>query len=328
MKVPFSIYYMEIHQLQLLRELGELGSVTAVAETLFVTPSAVSQQLAQLQRSVTVPLTRKEGRILVLTHAGRVLAEAGGKVVQAMAQAEAAIGEHLEEPTGTVRICAFHSAGQTLFGQLIARIAARGGPEVIVADEDVAEQDFPALAGRYDLVLAHRMSHSGEWQSPGITATTLAEEPFDVVLPPGHPFASRPSLRPQDVVGERWATSRPGYSPADVLNAISVLTSEQPRVVHRVNDYSTVASVVVAGGVLGLLPRYLATAALPAGVTLKPLEGIRTRRKIDLLSRPENLARKSVRIVAETLQEVVTELVDAKTELAFRSAPPVSQRQF
>ncbi|WP_281445802.1 LysR family transcriptional regulator, partial [Paenarthrobacter nicotinovorans] len=67
---------MEIHQLQMLRELGDLGSVKAVAETLMVTPSAVSQQLALLQRSVDVPLTRKEGRALVLTDAGRVLAEA------------------------------------------------------------------------------------------------------------------------------------------------------------------------------------------------------------------------------------------------------------
>ena len=83
---------MEIHQLQMLRELGDLGSVKAVAETLMVTPSAVSQQLALLQKSVDVPLTRKEGRSLVLTDAGRVLAGAGAAVVNAMADARAAIG--------------------------------------------------------------------------------------------------------------------------------------------------------------------------------------------------------------------------------------------
>ncbi|MDN5668990.1 MAG: LysR family transcriptional regulator [Renibacterium salmoninarum] len=302
---------MEIHQLQLLRELGELGSVTAVAETLKVTPSAVSQQLAQLQRGIDVPLTRKEGRTLVLTEAGKVLAEAGGKVIQAMAQAEAAIGEHLEDPRGTVSVCAFHSAGQTLFGPLIEKLKAGHGPSLVLADEDVSEHDFPALTGRYDLVLAHRMSHSGQWDSSGVTATTLAEEPFDVVLPTGHPLAGRAALRPQDLAGERWATSRAGYSPADVLNAISMVTSAEPQVAHRVNDYSTVASIVAGGGVLGLLPRYLATAALPPGVLLKPLDGIRTRRKIDLLSRPENLARQSVRAVADALHAVVSELVAA-----------------
>lgn len=306
---------MEIHQLQLLRELGELGSVTAVAETLKVTPSAVSQHLTQLQRGIEVPLTRKEGRTLVLTEAGKVLAEAGGKVLHAMAQAEAAIGEHLEDAESTVSLCAFHSAGQTLFGPLIDKLKASAGPQLALADEDVSEQDFPALTGRYDLVLAHRMSHSGQWDSAGVVATTLAEEPFDVVLPAAHPLANRAVLRPQDVVGERWATSRSGYSPADLLTAVSMVTSEKPRVAHRVNDFSTVASIVAGGGVLGLLPRYLATAALPPGVLLKPLDGIRTRRKIELLSRPENSARRSVGLVAEALRTVVGELVQARSAM-------------
>ncbi|MEO8222004.1 MAG: LysR family transcriptional regulator, partial [Specibacter sp.] len=64
---------MELHQLQMLRELGELGSVKAVAETLSVTSSAVSQQISLLQRQVDTPLTRKDGRNLVLTEAGQVL---------------------------------------------------------------------------------------------------------------------------------------------------------------------------------------------------------------------------------------------------------------
>lgn len=315
MKVPFSIYYMEIHQLQLLRELDELGSVTAVAETLFVTPSAVSQQLSQLQRSAGIPLTRKEGRTLVLTEAGKTLAEAGGQVIQAMAQARAALSAHLEAPSGTVTISAFHSAGQTLYGPLLAKVRSAGGPKLLLADEDVAEQDFPALTGRYDLVLAHRMSHAEPWKSANTTVRTLAEEPFDVALPPGHPLASRASLRPRDLIHEPWATSREGYSPAELLGVIAMLAGTAPEVIHRVNDYATVAAIVAGGGVLGLLPRYLATSALPAGVTLRPLEGITTRRKIDLLSRPESLARRSVQIVAEAVQQVVTELVASRAPL-------------
>ncbi|OZB81652.1 MAG: LysR family transcriptional regulator, partial [Microbacterium sp. 14-71-5] len=76
---------MQLQQLQILRELGALGSVTAVAEALRVTPSAVSQQLAALQRGVRAPLTRKQGRTLVLTPAGEALAEAGAAALDAMA---------------------------------------------------------------------------------------------------------------------------------------------------------------------------------------------------------------------------------------------------
>ena len=117
---------MEIHQLEMLRELGALGSVKAVAETLLVTPSAVSQQLAALQKSVEVPLTRKEGRNLVLTEAGQVLADAGAAVVSAMADARTAIGAYHGSPVAPVTLSGFHSAGQALVRA--ARPAAGAGP--------------------------------------------------------------------------------------------------------------------------------------------------------------------------------------------------------
>ncbi|MCZ4150154.1 LysR family transcriptional regulator, partial [Escherichia coli] len=67
---------MELHQLRILRELADLGSVNAVAKALFVSPSAVSQHLAQLQRNFPAPLTQKDGRRLVLTAEGKLLASA------------------------------------------------------------------------------------------------------------------------------------------------------------------------------------------------------------------------------------------------------------
>ena len=321
---------MDVRQLQILRELGELGSVKAVAEQLFVTPSAVSQQLALLTRSAGVPLTRKEGRSLVLTDAGRVLAEAGGAVVLAMADARAAIGAYHEDPSGTVSVCAFHSAGQALFGRLAARVAApgvhdgaapRGGhrtagdgpprrPQLRLADEDVPQHGFPALTVRYDVVLAHRMAHSDAWPEERLVVVPLAEEPFDVALPAGHPLTARASLTPADVAGEAWVSSRPGYSPADVLATIAAIASRAPEVAHRINDYASVAAVVAAGGVVGLLPRHTASAlAHSHSVVLRPLEGISTTRRIDLLIRPENARRRSVEIVVEALREVVAELV-------------------
>ena len=305
---------MDVRQLQILRELGELGSVKAVAEQLLVTPSAVSQQLALLTRSAGVPLTRKEGRTLVLTDAGRVLAEAGGAVVLAMADARAAIGAYYEDPSGTVSVCAFHSAGQALFGRLAARVAAHaahdGGPRLRLADEDVPQHGFPALTARYDIVLAHRMAHSEAWPKDRLVVVPLAEEPFDVALPAGHPLTARASLTPAEVAGEAWVSSRPGYSPADVLATIAAVASRAPEVAHRINDYASVAAVVAAGGVVGLLPRHTASAlAHSHSVALRPLEGISTTRRIDLLIRPENARRRSVEIVVEALRDVVAELV-------------------
>ena len=302
---------MEIHQLEMLRELGALGSVKAVADTLLVTPSAVSQQLAQLQKSVEVPLTRKEGRNLVLTEAGQVLADAGAAVVSAMADARMAIGAYHSSTVAPVTVSGFHSAGQALFAPLARLLDGPDKPKVLLSDEDVAQQDFPALTARYDLVLAHRMDHSPKWPEERVAVIPLAHEPLDVALPAGHRLAGQAALTASDVVGEPWVTSRAGYSPADVLSAVAAVSSRELNIVHRINDYSTVAALVASGSVIGLLPRHTARPVLNPDIVLRPLHGISTRRRIDILARPENLKRASVRVVCEALQDIMARLVHA-----------------
>ena len=300
---------MEIQQLEMLRELGELGSVKAVAETLQVTPSAVSQQLAQLQKSVDAPLTRKEGRNLVLTEAGQVLADAAAAVVSAMADARASIGAYRDTRSGIVSVSGFHSAGQALFAPLLRILGNAGSPSVLLSDEDVAQHDFPGLTARYDLVLAHRLDHSPPWPEGKVTVLPLAHEPLDVAMSSQHPLAALETLSAHDVIGADWVTSRPGYSPADVLSAVGAMASSPVNVVHRINDYSTVAALVAGGSVIGLLPRYTAAPALKPGIVLRPLHGISTRRRIDILARPESLKRASVMLVCDALQAAMAELV-------------------
>lgn len=316
---------MELHQLHMLRELGELGSVKAVADTLSVTPSAVSQQIALLQRHIDTPLTRRDGRNLVLTEAGKVLASAGAQVMDAMAAAQAAIGAYQDDTSGTVTISGFHSAGQALFAPLVRKLAARraagevGGtatvPQLRFSDEDVAQQDFAALTARYDLVLAHRMDHSPPWPQPGLRVIALAREPLDVAVAIDHPLAAKAAVSAADVVRYPWVSSRSGYSPADVLVAVGAMASHPVEVLHRINDYSAAAALVSTAEVIGLLPRYTSGPVLNPGgaanptVVLRPLTGINTRRRIDLLARPENLRRASVQLAAHAMQEVMAELV-------------------
>lgn len=298
---------MQLQQLQILRELGALGSVTAVAEALRVTPSAVSQQLAALQRGVKAPLTRKQGRTLVLTPAGEALAVAGAAALDAMAAARTAVDEFEAAPGGVVTVSGFLSAAQALFGPLIRELGSGpDSPAVRFTDEDVAQSDFPALTARYDLVLAHRMQHSPPWPKTGIRVLTLATEPLDVALSPEHPLAQRTSLGPADVIGERWVTSRAGYSPDDVLRTIAAITNRPAEVVHRINDYGVAASVIATGDVIGVLPRY--TSPGTDAVVRRPLQYVSTNRMIDVLARPENLRRRSVRLVADALTRVMVDL--------------------
>jgi len=302
---------VELHQLQILRELGALGSVTAVADALRVTPSAVSQQLAALQRSFRTPLTRKAGRTLTLTAAGEVLAAAGAEAIDAMAAARNALDDFEHDPTDIVTISGFQSAGQALFGALIRELRLRSpSPSVRLTDEDVAQSEFPALTARYDLVLAHRMEHSAPWPTAGIRSLTLVREPLDVAVSAQHPLAGRRSVTPADVATERWVTSRVGYSPDDVLRAIAAVTQQPTQVVHRINDYGAVSPVVASGDAIGMLPRYTSRSLDDSAIVRLPLEGVSTHRMIDVLARPENLRRRAVRDVVESLQTVMSRLAD------------------
>ncbi|WP_406400373.1 LysR family transcriptional regulator [Streptomyces sp. NBC_00879] len=292
--------------MQILRELGELGSVTATAEALLMTPSAVSQQLRLLQRSIPVPLTERDGRRLVLTDAGQALAGAAIEVETALARARHTIEEFVDQPDAEVSVAAFHSAAAAFFPLLLLGQYGPGRPQLSLADEDVAQDHFPRLTRDYDLVLAHRLDHAPPW-SATVTAGTLLREPLDIALPAGHPLAAKRRLTPRDVADQPWITVHDGFPLMATIDAISTAANRRLNIVHRINEFAVVAEVVAAGGGLALMPRWT-TRPHPA-LILRPLSGVHTRRHIDVLHRPERAARRAVRLVltelhraAETIQ--------------------------
>jgi len=296
---------MEIRQLQILRELGERGSVTAVAEALYVTPSAISQQLRLLQRSVAVPLTERQGRRLALTDAGRALAASAGEVETALAKARDAVDAFINEPGGPVHLAAFHSAAEAFFPPLVRAFGKPGPPRLCLADEDVAQTEFATLTGDYDIVVAHRLDHTAPWP-PGVSVTALLHEPLDVAMPENHPLASKQRVTPHDVAGEQWITVHDGFPLFGTIEAIGAAAGRRLNIVHRINEFFVAAEVVAAGGGLALMPRW--TTQPRAGLVLRPLAGVHARRHIDALCRPERAVRRSVRAVLSELQQTAAQI--------------------
>ncbi|MEU6367904.1 LysR family transcriptional regulator [Streptomyces sp. NPDC046931] len=290
---------MDERQLRVLRELGELGSVTAAAEALRVTPSAISQQLRLLQRSVGVPLTEREGRRLVLTPAGRALADAAIDVETALARARHSVEDFLGRADGSVSVAAFHSAAAAFWPHLVRTLAAPGSPRLAFADEDVAQDDFPPLTREYDIVLAHRLDHAAPWPQT-VSVTALLHEPLDVALPTGHPLTAKPRLSPRDVADEPWITVHDGFPLMATIEAIAAAAGRRLHLAHRINEFAVVAQVVAAGAGIALMPRW--TARPHVGVALRPLVGVSARRHIDALHRPEHAARTAVRTVLTELR--------------------------
>ncbi|MFJ2173331.1 LysR family transcriptional regulator [Streptomyces sp. NPDC087851] len=289
---------MNERQLQILRELGELGSVTATAEALLMTPSAISQQLRLLQRSIPVPLTERDGRRLVLTDAGQALAGAAIEVETALARARHTIEEFVDQPDAEVSVAAFPSAAAAFFPLLLAQ-AGPGRPRLSLADEDVTQDHFPLLTRNYDLVLTHRLDQAPPWPAT-VTASTLLREPLDIALPADHPLAAKRRLTPRDVADQPWITVHDGFPLMATIDAIATAANRRLDIVHRINEFAVVAEAVAAGGGLALMPRW--TARPHPALVLRPLSGVHTRRHIDVLHRPERAARRAVRTVLTELR--------------------------
>ncbi|MGY2081848.1 LysR family transcriptional regulator [Modestobacter sp. SYSU DS0657] len=296
---------MDLRSLETLRAVRSRGGVTAAAAVLHLTPSAVSQQLAALTAELGVPLTERVGRGLRLTPAGAALADAAVDVAEAVERARAACQAFAERPVGTVRVSAFQSGAQLLFPRLLGAVAALDGITLECTDEDVALADFPDLADRFDVVVAHRPDGAADWAS-GVRVVPLFREPLDVAVGADHPLAGRSAVAPEELAGEAWITVREGFPVAPVMAAVAARSGAAPHIAHRINDFAVASTMVAAGHGISLLPRHT-TSPVP-GLRLLPLTGVPAGRRVEALLRPDRAERRVVARVLEVLRAVAAEI--------------------
>lgn len=294
---------MDLRQLEVVREVVATGSVTAAAQVLHCTPSAVSQQLRAAERSAGVALVERDGRGVRPTPAGHALAARAVEVAVAVERARAACEEYAQRPGGTVRVASFQSAGELLFPRLLGALGARpecADIEVVCVEEDVAQDEFPAVTSRADIVVSHRPRRSPPWSVPGMGAVLLLHEPLDVALPAGHPLAGAAELAPGDLVRAGWITVQPGYPIANVLTDLEARAGASFTIRHRINDFRLTREMVAAGHGVALLPRY--TTGRDPRVVLRPVRGFRAARTIEALTRDDRVERRVVRTVLRELR--------------------------
>lgn len=292
---------MDVRRLELLRELADRGSVTAVAAATHRTPSAVSQQLKLLEREAGVPLTERVGRGIVLTGAGEALASTARQIATAIEAAEALWDEFKQSPRGTVSLSTFPTAGQMLLPGLLTMIADEPGLDVAVTDHDLDLPDFAALTPDYDIVLADSQGVPDHWSGGGLRTVSLMTEPFDIAMPLGHRLAERATLKPADLIDEPWIGAPVGYPYDRVLDGLAAATGRAPRIVQRIMDNLVVEQLVAAGIGLAILPRFT-TRIHDTGIVTRPITGIPAERQISALLRADRAERPSVRRVVELLQ--------------------------
>src|SRR3954471_6537357 len=204
-------------RLLVLREFVAQGTIAGAAEALAFTPSAVSQQLAQLQREAGVELFRRSGRRLELTDAGRMLAERASGVLGELEALEAGLASLAGEVRGVVRVAAFQTATRALVMPALPRLAA-GYPELRVELIELeAEESLPLLArGGVDVAIAEEYEHAPRPYQPELHRDDLRADELVLTLPRGLVPGDEP-VRLAALRELAWATARAGTHYADMF---------------------------------------------------------------------------------------------------------------
>ena len=292
---------MDVRRLELLRELSERGTVTAVARATNRTASAVSQQLKVLEREAGIALTERSGRGIALTAAGRALARTATDVAVALERADALWKDFQSAPQGEVTLTTFPTGGQMLLPGLLRAIESVPGLVLICSDEDPQVPDFGDLTPDYDIVVADSPGTLTSWRERSLVVVPLMTEPLDIALPETHRLAGRSRVTPADLVDETWVGVPEGFPFDQVLHEIEIANGTPARVAQRFIDNGIVESVVAAGLGIAVLPRYT-TRSHENGLITRPISGVRASRQISALMRPDRAERPSVRRIVEELR--------------------------
>jgi DNA-binding transcriptional LysR family regulator len=279
---------IDVRRLQVLRELADRGTVAAAATALYLTPSAVSQQLAALSREVGTQLLEPDGRRLRLTPAAHVLLDHAHRVFAELEQAETDLASYAAGATSALRIGAFPTALAALVAPAARRLRGQEPPVAVQAVEAEERASFGKLAaGDLDIAISVEFGGAPQAEGPRFYREPLLTDILDAALPIGHPAAGEDSIELARLGSEDWVMGSPGTSCYDVVMVACGAAGFTPRAIHHTSDWVAVAALVADGSAVALIPR-LAQALVPSGVALLPLRDATAARHIFVATRRGN----------------------------------------
>ncbi|MFC9172964.1 MULTISPECIES: LysR family transcriptional regulator [Streptomyces] len=270
----------DVKKLRILRTLRDRGTVTATAEALLMTPSAVSQQLTNLARQLGVELLEPQGRRVRLTDAAHLVLRHAEAVFAQLERADAELTGYLRGEAGEVRVGAFSTAVPALVVPAVRLLRAddRPGPDVRVREAEAAQAYELLTAGEVDLALS-LAAHAPTARDPRFSLFPLLADPLDVALPAAHPLAGAPALRLADLAADRWIFG--GSGPwSEITTAACEAAGFVPEQAHSAAGWTAILALVEAGMGIALVPRMASREQRREGVVMRVLEADQPRRHV------------------------------------------------
>jgi DNA-binding transcriptional LysR family regulator len=299
-------------RLRVLRAVAEHGSFAAAAAELQYTPSAISQQMAALEREVGAVLVERGPRGTRLTQAGAVLDRHAAVVLGQLAAARAELDDLLRLRGGSLRLAAFESAWTGLVPAAVSAYRERHPDvELQLAEQDPVEAVAGVRAGSCDLAVVFEPNALDAAGLEGLRRTVVAHDPLWAVLPAAHPLAGEPAVELAALAGDPWVA--PTAFCATVVRGACAAAGFEPDIVFSSADYGAVQGFVAAGAGVALVP-YLALTSRDR-VAARPLTGTAPTRVLAAITAADGPRPAT----ASAMVDVLGEAADA---LLARAGPP------
>jgi DNA-binding transcriptional LysR family regulator len=290
---------LDVRRMQVLRAVITSGSVTAAAAHLGYTPSAISQQVAVLEKETGTALLERVGRGVAPTAAGLLLTRYADVISRHLAEAETALADLRAGRVGRLSLRYFASVGPTLLAPALARVR-REHPGVAIAPKLADPDKALAEVERGDTDLAVVVGESAERHHQGIRLTHLLDDAYRVVLPAGHRLAARRVVDLADLAGEAWIGSEPPGPCLTPITDACAAAGFSPDFVTRSEDYTTAQAFVSAGLGVALIPR-LGLSARHPGIVVRRVRNPEPVRTIQAATRAASLDQPALRTLLDAL---------------------------
>ena len=251
---------LDPHRLGVFQSVMVTGSVQEAADNLRMTPSAVSQHIAALQRQTGLDLFDRVGRGIVPTAAAEALIAQAETVLQQWHRLDDYVTDLRDGRTGRLVLGYFPSAGSTLLPSIVRQITAEF-PDLVV---ELVLTEMGARSTIPDIDVA--MDHTENTRRPGYRKVPLTEDPYILAVHHEHPLARRRAVTLTDLKGEGWVSNDSFANPGHrIVLAACAAKGFTPRFTVQAQDHHSALGFVAAGVGITVLPR-LAARIIPDGV--------------------------------------------------------------
>jgi DNA-binding transcriptional LysR family regulator len=294
---------LDLDRLRALHTISMHGSVSAAADVLHVTTSAVSQQVAKLERETGQKMLERNGRGVRLTDAAELLVEHAERILSLVETAQADLEAHRGAVVGQLAVAAFPTAARGLAPAALVRLRERHPQLRVLLSEYDPNVSIPLVArGDLDLAVVQDWNNEPLAIPAGLCKSAVCDDVADVALPADHPLADRERIDLKELAGDSWISSTPGTICCDWLTHTLRGIDSEPRIAHMAYENATVLALVAAGMGTAIMPR-LGRTDMPSGVRVVPVRPLMTRR-IYAIWRAEAARRPGIRACVDALRAV------------------------